>query len=86
MAYVPDSTVLDHARKEAGWTLDELWVAYFQLGGEAHPLEFEAFFECMMTMDPHQYNITAHALNEHFNEIGLNHPVPYLDRSELSES
>jgi hypothetical protein len=86
MAHVPDSAVLDLARKEAGWTLDDLWLAYFQLGGKAHPLEFEAFFARMMTMDPYQYNIIAHALNEHFNEIGLNHPVRYLDRSELTGS
>ncbi len=70
---------MDQARKQVGLSLNQLWVDYFQMGGKADPLEFEAIFDGLLRLDSYQYNVIAHALNECFTEQGENHPVPYAE-------
>jgi hypothetical protein len=72
-----DRRALERARKRSGMSLDELWVAYFELGGKADPVELEAFVKGLMSPDPYQYNVIAHALNERFMSLGQDHPVAY---------
>jgi hypothetical protein len=55
---------------------------YFELGGKAGPLELEAILHGLLRPDSYQYNVIAHALNEHFMDRGENHPVPYADATE----
>ena len=57
--------------------LEQLWFRYVALGGNAAPLELEAYTVGLMPLDDHQYDILAHALNERLAELGLPRDVPY---------
>ena len=70
---------LDTFRQEAGLSLGELWLRYFELGGMSTGLELEAFLFGALEPSPHDHDVIAHALNERFVELGGNHPVPYLE-------
>ena len=55
----------------------QLWFRYIALGGDADPLELEAYLLGLMPLDDYQYDILAHALNERLAELGLARDVPY---------
>ena len=55
----------------------QLWFRYIALGGDADPLELEAYLLGLMPLDDYQYDILAHALNERLAELGLPRDVPY---------
>jgi hypothetical protein len=78
---------LNRARIDAGLSLDELWLRYFELGGMNTPVELEAHLYGALTASGHNHDLIAHALNERFVELGRNHPVPYsaISRSEASD-
>ncbi|MGY5891561.1 hypothetical protein [Blastococcus deserti] len=57
--------------------LQELWFRYISLGGDATPLELEAYLLGLMPLDDHQYDILALALNERLAELDLARDVPY---------
>lgn len=82
MESMPNSIALETARKDCGLTTDELWLRYFELTGAASLLELEAYLHGALVPDPLQYDMIAHALNERFMELGLDHPIPYRDGSE----
>ncbi len=48
-------------------------------GGDASPLELEAYLLGFLVLDPHQHDVIAQALNEHFLDLGQDHPVPYSE-------
>jgi hypothetical protein len=52
-----------------GLAVDELWMRYFALGGEAGMVEVEAYVSGLMLMSPLQHDILAHAINERLDEI-----------------
>ena len=74
----PPHEVLEAARQQAGMTFQDLWIAYFALGGTAHPEKVRAYLggRVAPSMD---YDVIAHAINERFADQGENHPVPYRD-------
>jgi hypothetical protein len=74
---IPEAAILEQARKRLGLSMDDLWMAYFEIGGKADPVELEAFLLGTLRPDAYQYNVIAHALNEQFVEQDQNHPVPY---------
>ncbi len=57
--------------------LQELWFRYISLGGDAAPLELEAYLLGLMPLDDYQYDILALALNERLAELDLPRDVPY---------
>jgi hypothetical protein len=69
---------LDTYRQEAGLSFGELWLRYFELGGMSTGFELESFLFGLVTPDPGDHDVIAHALNERFSELGRNHPVAYL--------
>jgi hypothetical protein len=69
---------LDGFRSLARMTFDELWVAYFALGGSALPGTVRTYLDGSAS-PAIDYDVLAHALNERFSEQGANHPVPYHD-------
>jgi hypothetical protein len=79
VAYVPDVAILDEARKRIDFSLNELWLAYFAIGGKADRLEFEAFFHGLMRPDALEYNVLAHAVNEAFMDRGSDERMPYAE-------
>lgn len=75
----PSSDELNVARKDAGLSMDDLYLRYFGLGGTTPAWEMEAvIFGALTTADPDRDRM-VHALNERFTELGRNHPVPYSE-------
>jgi len=72
---------LESARREAGLSVDELWIRYAGNGGTASPHEFSSFLASSTRLGQLQYDIVVSALNERFTEMDRNHPVPYSDAS-----
>jgi hypothetical protein len=64
---------------EAGLTHAELWLRYFELGGESPPLELEAVLFGALEPTPYEHDIIAQVLNERFVELGGPYLVPYAD-------
>lgn len=64
-------------------TFDELWLAYMALGGNCPPRAVRAYLQGTgpdeADHDRVDYDLLAHALNEHFTDQGADHPVPYRD-------
>jgi hypothetical protein len=79
LAHVPDALVLDLARKKIGLSIDQLWIRYFEIGGKADPLEFEAILRGLIKPEAYQFNVIVHALNEWHLERGEDHPIGYAD-------
>jgi hypothetical protein len=78
---------LDTFRQEAGLSLGELWLRYFELGGMSTGLQLEAFLYGVLLPSTHDHDVIAHAINERFVELGGNHPVAYWkDLDPVSES
>jgi hypothetical protein len=65
----------------SGMSVNELWLRQISVGGTAGSLETEAYVLGLLVPDPHQYDVLAQALNEHFLELGSEHPVGYWDTS-----
>jgi hypothetical protein len=68
---------LEAARKEIGLSLDDLWIRYFALGGNAEPLEVNGYLSDLLTLEIREHNVLALALNEAFSDLGMDHPVEY---------
>ena len=60
--------------------LQDVWFRYIALGGDAAPLELEAYLVGLMPFDDYQCDILAQALNERLSELGLPRDVPYPHR------
>lgn len=82
MAGRSDAGMLETARREAGLSLDELWLRYFELTGQASLMELEAYLAGALVPDRLQYDLIAQALNERYLELGMDHPVPYYQTVE----
>lgn len=74
----PPQAVLEAARRQAGMSFDEMWMAYFSLGGRAGPDAVRSYLGGSVAV-PMDYDVLAQAINERFLEQGHNHPVPYRD-------
>jgi non-ribosomal peptide synthetase component F len=71
---------LEAARRRAGLSDGELWLAYFGLGGDASPEEMRAYLTEGGPLASGSVDILVQALNEHFMDHGLGMPVPYQER------
>ena len=60
---------LSHAFGHAELTVQELWLRYFALGGDAGPTEIDAYVNGLMSLDREQHNILALAVNERLDEL-----------------
>lgn len=69
--------VLEHARRDVGLSVGELWFRYFALGGMRTALEIEAYLFGALSSEDHDRDVLAVALNERFAEQGRDHPIPY---------
>jgi hypothetical protein len=74
-----DIEVLEHARREAGLSIADLWMRYFALGGMGTMLEVEAILYGALVPIPYDRDVLSVALNERFAELGGDHPMPYSD-------
>ena len=69
--------VLKVAVQRAGLTVDQLWLRYFALGGDAGRVEVDAYLHGLMPLPPPQRDMLAHAVNERLDELLQEHRVPY---------
>ena len=57
--------------------VDELWVAYFALGGNGGKYEVELYLNGMGSMSAHEHNVLAHAVNEGLADLPSPPRAPY---------
>jgi hypothetical protein len=70
MAATPDrSQQFRHAFESADVSVDEMWLRFFSLGGEADRFELDAYLNGAITLPPIEHDILAHAINERLDEI-----------------
>ena len=74
----PRFAVLEAARMQVGLSIQDLWIAYFALGGTAQPDTMRRYLSGLAPQSLDD-DVLAHAINERFVERGANHPVPYRD-------
>jgi hypothetical protein len=70
---------LESGFARSGLSYRELWWRQLCVGGDASSLELEAYLLGLLRLSPHQHDLIAQALNEHFLDLGEDHPVPYSD-------
>jgi hypothetical protein len=74
---------LDAVRRGAVLTREELWVRYIGLGGMLGIDELTRYLAGTTGLTRLEHNTVVQALNEHFVDLGGDHPVPYDDEAEL---
>jgi hypothetical protein len=57
----------------------DLWGLYLALGGQNSYPELTAYLAGAAQWSAHEHDVAAHALNEYFDERGMDHPVQYAD-------
>lgn len=62
----------------SGLSVDEMWLRYFGLGGEASRFELDAYLNGAIALTPLQHDVLAHAINERLDEIAPPR-APYSD-------
>jgi hypothetical protein len=77
---------LEAVRRRMGVDLDDLWLAYFGLGGTATPSQMEAYLRARVSFSRIEHDVLAQALNDFSLDRGLNHPAPYAEMSESDGS
>jgi hypothetical protein len=70
-------SALQAARDRTGLTLEELWMRYFALGGNADLMDVDAHISGLTVLPVLQGDILAHAVNERLDELITQHRVPY---------
>jgi hypothetical protein len=71
---------MDAYREQADLTPDELWWAYFALGGNATPRTVAGYLNGDAVPGRSDHDVLAHALNERLTDLGQNSPVPYFHK------
>lgn len=72
-----DGLSLQAGMSRSAMTFEELWLRQVSVGGHAGQLEVEAYLLGLLSMDDYQHDVIAQAINEHFVELGQDHPVSY---------
>ena len=73
---------LEKAFRHAELTVQELWLRYFALGGDAGPTEVDAYVHGLMPFSQIEHNVLALAVNERLNEL----PPPRAPYSRSDKS
>ncbi|GLZ27965.1 phosphatase [Lentzea sp. NBRC 105346] len=73
------------ALQHAGLSAGQLWLRYFALGGDAGPIEVDAYVHGLSSLDPLQRDILAHAVNERLDELTWTHRASYTRPFRASE-
>lgn len=60
-----------------GLSVEQLWLRYFALGGDASQFELDAFLQGLIMLPRMQRDMIAHAVNERLNEVTGPRRVPY---------
>ena len=79
MTIAARNRVLEAARVQAGLSLNELWIAYFALGGSETAGAVRAYLGADVDPGLIDFDVLVQALNEKFMDLGGDHPVPYAE-------
>ncbi|MBG6216453.1 hypothetical protein IWX75_000897 [Arthrobacter sp. CAN_A6] len=74
--------LLATAVKQAGYTVGELWLRFFAIGGRVGEYEVEAYLSGLILLPPLQRDLLAHAANELIDELPPPLRAPYSDDLE----
>lgn len=74
-----DRTLLVEAFESCQLSVDQLWLAYFALGGGVGRYEVEAYLAGLMPLNAHEHNVLAQAINERLAELPPPPRAPYRD-------
>jgi hypothetical protein len=66
------------ARRNAGWTLEQLWIHYIALGGTLVVFDLDAYLAGLTPIPPDQQDVLACALNERLADLHQTTRIPYL--------
>jgi hypothetical protein len=64
----------------SGMTVEQAWLRYVGLGGAEGPAELARQIRSPVAIDDYEHDVIAQALNEHFLDLGQDHPVGYSPR------
>jgi hypothetical protein len=78
MTFDPGREIRDGVH-DACWTDTDLWIASIALGGSLDLGDVIAITAGDRPPTRRQYDVFAVALNEHFGDLGHDHPVPAWD-------
>lgn len=76
---LPAKDDIEAWRLRLGLTNRDLWLGYFELGGNGSLVDLGLWLTGKVRLPPPDHDLLALALNEVFSERGLNHPVGYSD-------
>lgn len=65
------------AVKHSGIHVEELWLYYFSIGGDAGEYEIDAYLNASYSLRPGQRDLLAHAVNEMIDELPPPPRAPY---------
>jgi hypothetical protein len=82
----PQPDRLETARQQAGLSKTDLWLGYLALGGRFGPEQVGRYLAGTAEPDPLEYDVLAQVLNERFNDMELDSPVPYSDEARPSDT
>jgi hypothetical protein len=68
---------LSRAFHQAQLPVSQLWLRYFALGGDADPLDVEAYLHGLSELPALQRDLLAHAVNERLDELASTHRAAY---------
>jgi hypothetical protein len=68
---------LSRAFEHAQLPVSQLWLRYFALGGEAQPLDVDAYVHGLAELPAPQRDLLAHTVNERLDELAGTHRATY---------
>ena len=74
-----DRALLVKAFEGSQLSVDQLWLAYFAIGGNVGRYEVEAYLAGLMPLSPHEHNVLAQAINERLADLPPPPLAPYRD-------
>jgi hypothetical protein len=80
-----DRSRLVKAFQSSQLRIEELWLAYYALGGNAGRYEVEAYLAGLMPLTAHEHNVLAQAVNERLAELPPPPRAPYRDPEDERE-
>ena len=80
-----DRSRLVKAFESSQLRVEQLWLAYYALGGNAGRYEVEAYLAGLMPLSAHEHNVLALAINERLAELPPPPRAPYRELEDEPE-
>ena len=70
--------LFEAARRDARWSVEELWIAYLAYGGTLVVFDLDAYLHGLLSMPAGQQEVLACTLNERLDDLQQPTRIPYL--------